>query len=192
MKPARDRWVRLDLPVWIALVVMLGLGLLVIRQVDARAHAWADQQGTLRLSYPAGWLPVPGSKALLDLQNPLSGGPLPVRLTVSRSARAGERSLGEAVNDVVLARSQDRTLYRVLSLEAVRIGGKDARAIEYAHVADPHETVFAAQRLPVVVRGVEIIAVEGVAIYSIDFSAPVSTFARQRSVLDRIVRESRL
>lgn len=192
MTPAREQWVRLDLPVWIALVVMLGLGVLFIRQVEARADTWADEQGSLRLSHPAGWLPVPGSTALLDLQNPLSGGPLPVRLTVSRSARQGERSLAEVVNEVVLARSQDRALYRVLSLNAARIGDKEARAIEYAHVADPHEAVLTAQRLPVVVRGIEIVVVEGTAIYSIDFSAPVSTFARQRRALDRIMRESRL
>jgi hypothetical protein len=183
---------RLDAPVWMALLLMLGFGLLVIRQVDAKVRPWTDQQGSLRLSYPGGWLPVPGSAAALDVQNPLSGGPVPARLTVSRTPRVQDRSLAEVVNDVVLARSQERTLYRVLSLTAVQLGGKEARAIEYACVVDPHETVFAAERLPAVLRGVEIVAVEGNQVYSIDFNAAASTFAGQRRMLDRLVRNARL
>jgi hypothetical protein len=192
MRPAGQRWLRLDLPVWVAFVVMLGFGMLILRQDDARAHPWTDQQGGLQLRYPVGWLPTPGSKALLDLQDPFSGGPLPVRVIVTRTSTAANRSLAEIVNEVVLAHSQDRTLYRVLSLEAARIGDSEARAIEYAYVADPHEAVLTAQRLPVVLRGVEVVAVQGTTLYSIDFSAPSETFAGQRRVFDRILRESKL
>lgn len=187
-----DRWMRLDLPVFVALAVMLAIGMLVIGSVDARTVSFADPQGSLRLSYPAGWLPASDSDALLDVQNPLSGGALPARLTVTRQARVRDQVLTDAANEIVLARGNTRSLYRVLSLEATRVGGKDARAIEYAYVADPHEAVLAAQRLPVVMRGIEIVAVEGANIYTIDFRAPASGFAKLRPALDRILSESRL
>jgi hypothetical protein len=187
-----DRWMTLDLPVWLALFVMFAVGMTVIRSVDAGTLAFADSQGTLRLRYPAGWLPTPGSDALLDVQNPISGGPLPARLTVTRQARAAQQTLTDAANEIVLARGNARAMYRVLSLEGVKIGGKDARAIEYAYVADPHEAVLTAQRLPAVVRGVEVVAVEGANIYTIDLRGPAAGYARLRSRLDRILREAQL
>ena len=187
-----DRWMKLDLPLWLALVLMLAVGMAVIKSVDASTVAFADSQGTLRLRYPAGWLPTPGSDALLDVQNPISGGPLPARLTVTRQARAGQQTLTDVANEIVLSRGSARAMYRALSLESVKVGGKDARAIEYAFVADPHESVLAAQRLPVVVRGVEVVTVEGANIYTIDVRGPASGFARVRAVLDRIVRDAQL
>lgn len=186
---AQDRWTRLDLPVWAAAAVMVAVGWLVIAGVEARSITFADPQGPLRLRYPAGWLPVPGSTALLDVQDPLAGGAVPTRLIVVREPRAAGRPLAEVATEAALARSQRLAMYRVLSERATRVAGRDALIVEYAFVDDPHEAVLAAQRLPVVIRGIEALILAEGATYHIDLRATATVFERDRADFERVLRE---
>jgi hypothetical protein len=62
-------------------------------------------------------------------------------------------------------------------------------AIEYAFVADPHQGALTAERLPVVMRGVETVVLIDGTVYHIDFRAAAGAFSRARPALDRILRE---
>ncbi len=186
------RWKQLDLPVWVAFAVMLALGWLVIGNVEARTISFADPQGSLRLRYPAGWLPVPGATSTLEVQDPLSGAAVPTRLIVVREPRVPDRTLGQVSTEAALARSQRLAMYRVLSEGSVRVGGRDALAVEYAFVEDPHESVLAAQRVPVVVRGLDVVVFADGVTYHVDLRAAAAIFEQERRAFERILREIQL
>jgi hypothetical protein len=182
------RWTRLDLPVWVALAVMLGIGSALIGAVEARTISLADPQGSLRVQYPAGWIATPGAPGLLDVQDPLSGAAVPTRLIVTRETRAAGQTLSQIAGETVLNRTQQFAMYRVLRQRDVRVGGKNALAIDYAFVADPHEAVLSAQRLPVVMRGTEVVVLADGVVYFIDIRATAALFDRERSTIRRILR----
>ena len=187
-----SRWMRLDLPVWVAFAILLGIGTALIGAVEARTITQADPQGSLRVTYPAGWIATPGSPHLLDVQDPLSGAAVPTRLIVTRESIGSGRTLSQIASETVLARAQQLAMYRVLAQRDLRIGGRDALAIDYAFVGDPHETVLAAQRLPAVMRGTEVIVLADSVAYAIDVRAVASIFDRERSTIDHILRGIRL
>jgi hypothetical protein len=183
---------RRDLPVWIALVVLLGVGWSVKSSVESRTTVFADPHGSLRIAYPAWWVSAPGSPAILDVRDPLSGAVVPTGLTVTQEPRPAGQSLDQVTRSEVLARSQQLAMYRVLSVDAVKVGGQDARQIEYAFVADPQGVAFNTQRLPVVVRGLELIVPAGSGVYRIDFRAAGDVFDGARRVWAGIERGIRL
>jgi hypothetical protein len=183
---------RLDLPVWIALVVMLAAGWSVLRSTDAQTVEFADAQGPLRLRYPAAWLRVPGSTALLEVQDPLSGAPVATTLLAHRSARQAEQSLDQAAREGAFDRSQQLPMYRVIRQRPTRVGGRDAVAVDYAYIADPHESVLNAERLPVVMRGTEVVVFADQTVYRIDLRAAAAASDRARAQFDRILREVHL
>lgn len=183
---------RRDLPVWIALVVLLGVGWSVKSAVQSRTTVFADPHGSLRITYPARWVAAPGSTAILDVRDPLSGAIVPTGLTVTREPLPAGQSLDQITRREVLARSQQLAMYRVLTVDAVKVGGRDARQIDYAFVADPQGVAFNTQRLPVVVRGLEVIVPAGAAVYRIDFHAAGDVFEGVRPIWAGIERGIRL
>ena len=186
---AQERWKRLDLPLWVAVVVMLAVGWLVIRNVEARTVSFTDPQGSLRVRYPEGWFPVPGSTAVLDVQDPLTGAAVPSRLIVVRQPRVPDKSLGQVSTETTLGRSQQLPMYRVLAERAGRVGGKDALVTEYAFVEDPHESVLAAARLPVVVRGLHVVVFADGTVYHVDVRAAAPIFEHERRRFNAILRD---
>jgi hypothetical protein len=186
------RWKRLDMPLWVAAIVMLAVGWLVIRGVEARTVSFADPQGSLRIRYPEGWLPAPGSTAMLDVQDPLTGAAVPSRLIITREPKAADKTLDQVSTESVLARAQRLAMYRVLSERAARIGGKDALIVEYAFVEDPHQSVLAAARLPVVVRGLYAVVFADAVVYHIDLRAAATVFDEERRAFDAVLRDIQL
>jgi hypothetical protein len=183
---------RLDLPVWIAAVVMLGAGWGLIKSADARMIGFADPQGSLRLQYPAGWLRVPGSTALLEIQDPLSGAPVATTLLAERAPRPADQTLDQIAREGTFDRSQRMVMYRVLRQRAIRVGGHDAVAVDYAFVADPHQSVPEAERLPVVMRGTQVVVATDKTVYRIDLRASAAASDRARVQFERILREVQL
>jgi hypothetical protein len=188
----QERWRRLDLPLWVAVLVMLVVGWTVIRSVEARTVTYLDPQGSLRIRYPQGWLPVPGSTALLDVQDPLTGAAVPSRLIVTREAKVADKTLGQVSTEAALSRAQRMAMYRVLAERAARIGGKDALIVEYAFVEDPHESVLAAARIPVVVRGLYAVVFADAVVYHIDLRAAATAFDKERRDFDAVLRDIQL
>ena len=187
------RWkTRRDLPVWVALAVLLIAGWELKSSVEDRRAAFADPTGTLRVQYPFAWLAVPGSTALLDVSDPRSGAGVATRLIVTKTPRPADQAAGDIANGEILRRAQQLNMYRALSAEPAKVAGKDAVAVSYAFVADPHEAALELQRIPVVVRGLEIVIPAGDIVYRIDFRADTAVFDAARPTLDRILRDVKL
>lgn len=182
------RWrTKRDLPVWIALAVLLIAGWVLKNSVEGRTAAFADPAGSLRLAYPAGWLAVPGSTALLDVRDPLSGADVPTSLTVTREPRVQDQNPDQIARTGILARTKQLDMYRVLSADPIKVAGKDAIEIHYVFVADPHGAVLELQRIPVVVRGLELVVPADQAVYHIDLRADNAAFDAVRPDLRRIL-----
>ncbi len=187
MATSRAHWKSHDYTIYLALVTLLALGWGVRASAEGRQTAFADPQGALRLKYPARWLPTAGAGSLLDIEDPLSGGLAPTRLVVSRAPRPKDQSLDQIAQTDVLARVRQLDLYRELSSNPKRVAGRQAVAVEYAFVADPHEAVLAAERVPVVVRGVEVIVPTDTVVYRLDFRAADAVFNSALPVFERIL-----
>lgn len=187
MSPTSIGWRRLDLPVWVAFVVLLLLGWGLRAAVEARTINFTDPQGTLRLDYPEGWLPVPGSAATLDVENPLAGGAVPARLIVTREGRPEEQTISNVATETIMARAHDRAMYRALAVRERTVAGREAVAVEYAYVADPHAAAVGSQRVPIVVRGIEVVFFVDQILYRVDLSGDAARFREVRALLDRLL-----
>jgi len=186
--PGRAHWKSHDYTIYLALVILLALGWGVRASAEGREKTFADPQGTFHLKYPARWLPTAGAGSLLEVEDPLSGGLAPTRLVVSRGPLPTDQGLDQIAQAEVLARARQLDFYRVLSSDPKSVGGRQAVAIEYAFVADPQEGVLAAERIPVVVRGVEVIIPAGTVVYRLDFRAADAVFTSALPAFDRILR----
>jgi hypothetical protein len=182
------RWqTRRDLPVWIALAALLLIGWILKGSVEGRTAGFTDPSGSLRVRYPAGWQAVPGSTALLDVRDPISGTAVPTGLTVTKQARVPNQNFDQIARTEILARTKQLDMYRVLSADPVKVAGKDAVEIQYVFVADPHGAVLELERIPVVVRGLELVVPADQTVYLIDMRADNAAFDAVRPDLDRIM-----
>lgn len=188
MPTSHAHWKSHDYTIYLALLILLALGWAVRASAEGHQKAFADPQGALRLKYPARWLPTAAAGSLLDVEDPLSGGLTPTRLIVSRESRPKDQSLDQIAQADVLARVRQLDFYRELSSDPKRVAGRQAVAIEYAFVADPHQAVLAAERVPVVVRGVEVIVPTDTVVYRLDFQAAAAVFNSALPVFERILR----
>lgn len=189
--PGRAAWSRLDLRLWTALLVLLALGLAPVRAATGAVTAFTHPDG-LRLAYPAGWLAARRDGAVLAVQAPVSRGPVPTELRVTAAPRPrGQSPAAIAAADVV-ARSGALSLYRALAIEPTTVPGAEAVAVEYAFVTDPHAAVLAAERIPAVVRGVELVVVTSTRVFRVDLRTSAGSFEQVRPTFDRIRRSVRV
>jgi len=72
------------------------------------------------------------------------------------------------------------------------VGGRDAVAVDYAFVADPHQSVLAAERLPVVMRGTEVVVATDQTVYRMDLRAAAGVIDRAQVRFERILHEVQL
>jgi RsiW-degrading membrane proteinase PrsW (M82 family) len=184
-------WSRLDLRLWVALLVLLALGLAPVRAAVGAVTIFAHPDG-LRLTYPAGWLAARRDGAALAVQAPVSRGPVPTELRVTAAPRPrGQSPAAIAAADAV-ARSGAFPLYRALAIEPASVPGAEAVAVEYAFVTDPHAAVLAAERIPAVVRGVELVVVTSTRVFRVDLRTSAGGFEQVRPTFDRIRRSVRV
>jgi hypothetical protein len=129
---------------------------------------------------------------LLEVQDPLSGAAVATTLLAHRGSRAANQTLDQVAREGTFDRSQQLPLYRVLRQRPTRVGGRDAVTVDYAYIADPHESVLTAERLPVVMRGIEVVVFADQTVYRIDLRAAAAASDRARVQFERILREVHL
>jgi RsiW-degrading membrane proteinase PrsW (M82 family) len=192
---ATNRGLHLDLAIWAVAVALFVAGRVSLDAVGARTTTFLDDTGRLRIPYPASWLPSAPSvrgQALLAIYDPQSGGAVLTALVITREPHDPARSASEVARDGALARSQRMPMYRMLSDRNLTVAGRDAVAIEYAYVEDPHATVLAARRLPVVMRGIEVVIPADGVVYRVDLRATEPVYARAHARFARMLAEARL
>lgn len=179
-------------PVWIFFLALLVGGYYLKTNQQNQFMIAKDPQGKFQVTYPQGWIPKPGSPHRLEVSDPLSGEAFPSSFIVKLEALPKDSSLEKTSRATILDNQNKLSLYRMLSSKDIQIAGKPAVAVEYSYVADPQRGILEAERIPVVVRGVEWIVISGDTIYRLDFRASNDVFARKRNLFEKLVKEVRL
>ena len=101
----------------------------------------------------------------------------------------GQTSIRNVLDGLTLQRSSDLAAFRVLSVEDVSIGATTLTRLNFAFVdADPNPFI---QRLPVVVKGMDILIRDGDRIIVVTFMAEESTFDQNQIDFDRFLQSLR-
>jgi hypothetical protein len=167
----RDRWA--DWAVVLVVVVALGLGLLLREMTLYRYDAFAVAGGDISGRVPANWLREYSDDPLLQARDPRSGA-FNTTLLLRTRPLAADMDPTLALQSLALERAGAVTAYETLETNEVAVGGRAAIQRTFTYVqADRNPYV---DRLPVVVKGIDLaLQDEGRAII-VTYLASVDTF----------------
>jgi hypothetical protein len=175
-----------ELSVILVTVLALALGWALKSAVEARAVPF--EAGGLSAQVPAGWLRTTGGETeVLRVTDPASTG-FGTTYTLATQPVAAGTTEAQVASLVTLARGQALTAYRVLSQQPVTVNGRSAYMLTFVYVeADPNLTH---EELPHVVRGVELVFINGeqavLVGYHADEDAYEADYGRFRRFLDSV------
>lgn len=173
------RWLD-ELLVVILVLVALLLGWAVKGWVEGQTVAFTSDDGAISLRYPAGWLEQVDKNALLTVRDVRREGAF--KPTFSLSTREMNPDFPLTHNDLLvtlsIARGDELTAFRVLSLDPGTVGGKEASTMTYAYVAEAAGGSRAA--VPVVVQAADRVAIHDGRAYVFTFATLAEHFEREQ------------
>jgi hypothetical protein len=146
-----------EITVIIVTLVALLAGWLYMGSVESRALPF--EAGGIKASVPMGWIQSePSGDVLVQVRQRASAG-FQTAYTVTQQPLTADSGLNEVVSLLTIEYGQKLTAFRVLSQQAVTVGGREAYEVSYAYVeSDPN---ISHRDLPVVVRGLDYIFLNG-------------------------------
>jgi hypothetical protein len=172
----RDRWA--DWAVIGVLIVALLLGWGVKALAEGQRTTFADEETGLTVRYPKDWMLKSDAKLVFQAVDPASGDfkttyqirAYPIDATASVTS-----TLSVVLNNASLAQAQQRTAYRLFDMaEGGQIGGQPTMEATYVFVVEGSDLFV--QRMPVVVRGLDIAVAQGDTAYVFTLLAADSAF----------------
>lgn len=179
----RDRWA--DWAVIVLVAVALFLGLALREAVRSRTVPFAFPEAPVSGRCPANWVRETGDDPLLRARDPLGG---EFRTTIELRSRPLAAGAEPAIvlDALALERAGQVAAYRMLSTDQVLLGGQNAtsRTFTYVHVdSDPY-----VDRLPVVVRGMDLALCEGNRVVVVTLLADADRFDANYRYLRRFIQ----
>jgi hypothetical protein len=179
----RDRWA--DWAVIVLVAVALVLGLALREAVRSRTVPFAFPEAPVSGRCPANWVRETGDDPLLRARDPLGG---EFRTTIELRSRPLAAGAEPAIvlDALALERAGQVAAYRMLGTDQVLLGGQNAtrRTFTYVHVdSDPY-----VDRLPVVVRGVDLALREGDRVVVVTLLADADRFDANYRYLRRFIQ----
>ncbi|HUW94174.1 MAG TPA: hypothetical protein VMW58_00155 [Anaerolineae bacterium] len=169
-----------ELLVVILVFVALLLGWAVKGWVEGQTVSFTSDDGAISLRYPARWLEQVDKSALLTVRDVRREGAF--KPTFSLSTRGMNPDFPLTHNDLLvtlsIARGDELTAFRVLSLDPGTVGGKEASTMTYAYVAEAAGGSQAA--VPVVVQAADSVAIHEGRAYIFTFAALAEHFEREQ------------
>jgi hypothetical protein len=157
----RDRWADWAVVGLLAVALLLGWGVMALAQ--GQQQTYADSASGLTLGYPQGWLLGTDETLLFQALDPDSGTyrtRYQVRAVPIEASGLLTPTLGAALNDASLRRAQEGTAYRLFDVEGgAAVNGLPTMEASYVFVSEG--TDFFTQRMPVVVKGLDIAVPHG-------------------------------
>lgn len=189
----RIRLLRKDMGVAIVVLLALGLGWLLFRQVDGRTTLFQDQGSPFRIAYPAAWNSAESLQdVLLKVEDPLTGSIFKTNLTVeSRELDPQNPPTLQTLLDRRVAQRESFTGYHFLANRDATVAGTKAIELEYAYVVQPIDQPRRAS-LPVVVHAREYIVVAQDRTYYITLAAPEPEFAQANARFERALQTAQI
>ena len=152
-----------DWAVIVTLAAALVLGTAVMALAQGQRSTYSSPEAGLTVQYPQDWLLRPAEGLIFQAVAPESGGfkttyqvrTLPVAATDATTA-----TLSLALNNLALTRGQRETTFRLLETnEAAPVHEVPAAEATFVYVAKPADLF--AQRLPAVIRGLDLALAHG-------------------------------
>jgi len=171
--PRRDRWA--DWAVIVVVVAALGLGLLLRENALYSYGSFALGDGDISGRVPANWVREYGDDPLIEARDPRSGA-FNTKLVLRTRPLAPEMEASAALQSLALERADEVSAFRTLGTDPVAVGGRTAMQRTFTYVqADPNPYL---DRLPVVVKGVDLVLRDGGRVILVTYLAGVDAFDR--------------
>jgi hypothetical protein len=169
-------------------VAGIAFGLFQQQQRQSTTWLYESRQAGLSVRYPAGWIVEEGRTSIVRMRDPKSR-PYKTQYSITAIPTGSQSSARNILDSITLQRSKDLSAYRVLNIEPVTVNGNIMTEVEFAFVeSDPNPFL---QRLPVVVRGVDIVVLAGNRAIIVSFMSDSNTYERNRVRFDRFVESLR-
>lgn len=183
--PSRTDIRRNDLALFLAVVLLMGAGWLILRWSAPPAQTITLGAPLPELHLPAGWIVSTATgSTLAEARNPASASPFASSLRIEATPAQPEQTLDSARAAVALTRSREFDRYRELAAEAVTVlDGQPALLVTYAWLADPTRD-SGVNGLPVVVQAQELLFRAGDQWIAVTTAADATTFAQEQPVFE--------
>jgi len=167
----RDRWA--DWAVVALVVLALVLGWALREAVLFRTAPFTIAEAGISGRCPATWVREVGEDPLLRVRNPLSG-EFGTVLELRSRPLAAEAEPAMVLDALVLERASQVTAYQTLSTDQLLVGEETATGRTFTYVHVDHSPYV--DRLPVVVRGVDLALRDGGRVVVVTFLAGAGHF----------------
>lgn len=169
-------------------VVMVSVGLLIKQQSAAGTWSFSDTESGIEAQYPVGWLVEEGSTTVARIRDPKAR-PFKTQFVLTVVPAGGQTAIRNVLDTLTLQRSIDLPAYRVLQVENFDQGGFTVTQMDFVYVqTDPNPFI---ERLPVVVRGMDRVILDGNRAIIASYMADEATFDAQLITFERFVASLR-
>lgn len=169
-------------------VAALILGLSLRQQNMSQTWRYENREVGIEALYPAGWLVDEGGDYVVRIRDPYAR-PFKTQYQIRIVPAGGQTSIRNVLDSLTLQRSTDLAAYRVFSVDEVPVGGAMLTQMNFAFVdADPNPFI---QRLPVVVRGMDVVIRDGDRAIVVTYMAADDAFEENRVAFERFLASLR-
>ncbi len=169
-------------------VAALILGLSLRQQSANQTWRYENREAGVEASYPAGWLVDERGDYVVRIRDPYAR-PFKTQYQIRIIPAGGQTSIRNVLDGLTLQRSTDLAAYRVFSVDEVPVGGAMLTQMSFAFVdADPNPFI---QRLPVVVRGMDVVIRDGDRAIVVTYMAAEDVFEENRAAFERFLASLR-
>src|SRR5688572_24797401 len=172
----------------VTVVIMVALGLLIKQQSAAGTWSFSDTESGIEAQYPVGWLVEEGSTYVARIRDPKSR-PFKTQFVLTVVPAGGQTAIRNVLDSLTLQRSVDLPAYRVLNVEELDQGGFTVTQMNFVYVETDANPFI--ERLPVVIRGIDRVILDGNRAIIASYMADEATFESQLIVFERFVASLR-
>jgi len=182
-----DRWADWVVVTVLAVALLLGWGIRSL--AEGRRDTFTNADAGLSVRYPRNWLVKPGQDWAFQVVNPNSGTfktTYEVRVWPIEASEAVTPTLAVVLNNASLSRARQVTAYRLFDLESGReVGGRPTMEATYVYVHESSDLFT--QRIPVVVRGLDVAVAGGQRVYVFSLLAAADALDEAEQAFRRFV-----
>ncbi len=166
----------------------LMLGLLIRQQSISERWPYVNQQVGIEALYPAGWLVDEQGDYVARIRDPLAR-PYKTQYIITVVPVTAQTSTRNILDNLTLQRSTNRPAYRVLDVIPAGEGNESYTRMDFVFVeTDPNPFI---EHLPVVVRGMDIVILDGNRAIIVTFLAAQTHFEANLPEFERFVEALR-
>lgn len=171
-----DRFSAVLVVVMVATAMALGVALR--GRALLQTYPYADREAGIEVRYPTGWLLDTSGNYVMRVWDPAAR-PFKTEFTIRVVPVSGQTSVRNVLDSLSLQRSSELPAYRVLSVEEER----NITRMTFAYVeTDPSPFV---QRLSVVVRGMDVVVLDGDRAIIVTFVTNAERLEAERPAFER-------